>query len=111
MQTPPVAGEQQAEAAAKGVAVAPPPKKAPKETIVVPPMPVKPEYAKKPSERTAVEVNERRAFLFGLSALAVGFIAMTGTLALWTLGTVRFMFPNVLRLPPSRFKVGCVENQ
>lgn len=95
-----------AEAAAKGVAVAPPPKKAPKETIVVPPMPVKPEYAKKPADRAATEVAERRAFLFGMSALAVGFAAMTGALALWTLGTVRFMFPNVLRLPPSRFKVG-----
>lgn len=95
-----------AEAAAKGVAVAPPPKKAPKETIVLPPMPVKPDYAKKPSDRTPAEVAERRAFLFGMSALAVGFTAMTGALALWTLGTVRFMFPNVLRLPPSRFKVG-----
>lgn len=95
-----------AEAAAKGVAVAPPPKKAPKETIVLPPMPVKPDYAKKPSDRTPAEVAERRAFLFGMSALAVGFTALTGVLALWTLGTVRFMFPNVLRLPPSRFKVG-----
>jgi len=95
-----------AEAAAKGVAVAPPPKKPPKETIVLPPMPVKPDYAKKPSDRTATEVAERRAFLFGMLALAVGFTAMTGALALWTLGTVRFMFPNVLRLPPSRFKVG-----
>jgi cytochrome b6-f complex iron-sulfur subunit len=95
-----------AEAAAKGVAVAPPPKKAPKETIVVPPMPVKPDYAKKPADRTSAEVAERRAFLFGMSALALGFTAMTGALALWTLGTVRFMFPNVLRLPPSRFKVG-----
>jgi cytochrome b6-f complex iron-sulfur subunit len=95
-----------AEAAAKGVAVAPPPKKAIKETIVLPPMPVKPDYAKKPGDRTKQEISERRAFLFGLSALAVGFVAMTGTFALWTLGTVRFMFPNVLRLPPSQFKVG-----
>jgi len=95
-----------AEAAAKGVAVAPPPKKPVKETIVVPPMPVKPDYAKPPAERTKQEVFERRAFLFGMSALAVGFTAMTGAIALWTLGTVRFMFPNVLRLPPSRFKVG-----
>jgi cytochrome b6-f complex iron-sulfur subunit len=95
-----------AEAAARGVVVAPPPKKPPKETIVVPPMPVKPDYAKKPTDRTSVEAAERRAFLFGMSALAVGFVAMAGSLALWTLGTVRFMFPNVLRLPPSRFKVG-----
>ncbi len=95
-----------AEAAAKGVAVAPPPKKPAKESIVLPPMPVKPDYAKPQHERTKTEVSERRAFLFGLSALAVGFTAMTASLALFTLGTVRFMFPNVLRLPPSRFKVG-----
>jgi cytochrome b6-f complex iron-sulfur subunit len=95
-----------AEAASRGVAVAPPPKKLAKETIVVPPMPVKPDYAKPQAERTSTEVAERRAFLFGMSALAVGFTAMTGALALWTLGSVRFMFPNVLRLPPSKFKVG-----
>jgi cytochrome b6-f complex iron-sulfur subunit len=95
-----------AEAAAKGVAVAPPPKKPAKETIVLPPMPVKPDYAKPKGERTASEVAERRAFLFGMSALAVGFAAMTTALTLMTLGTVRFLFPNVLRLPPSRFKVG-----
>jgi cytochrome b6-f complex iron-sulfur subunit len=79
-----------------------------KEAIIVPPMPVKPDYAKprttaKPS---AAEVAERRAFLFGLSALAVGFTALGATLAVWTLGTVRFMFPNILREPPSRFLVG-----
>ena len=96
-----------AEAAAKGVAVAPAAKKAaPKETIVVPPMPVKPYYAKTPAERTSAEITERRAFLFGMSALAIGFVAMSGSLILWTLGSVRFMFPNVLRLPPSKFKVG-----
>ncbi len=65
-----------AEAAAKGVALAPPPKKPPKESIVVPPMPVKPDYAKKPADRTSAEIAERRAFLFGMSALAVGFTAM-----------------------------------
>ncbi len=28
------------------------------------------------------------------------------TTGLWTLGTARFMFPNILTEPPSRFKVG-----
>lgn len=95
-----------AEAAAKGVALAPPPKKAAKESIVLPPMPVKPDYAKVPAQRTSAEITERRVFLFGLSALAIGFVAMSASLALWTLGSVRFMFPNMLRLPPSKFKVG-----
>jgi cytochrome b6-f complex iron-sulfur subunit len=95
-----------AEAAAKGHPVAAPKKHAAKEAIYVPPMPVKPDYAKPAAERVSGDVLERRAFMFGLSALAVGFTAMSATLALWTLGSVRFMFPNILRLPPSRFKVG-----
>jgi cytochrome b6-f complex iron-sulfur subunit len=41
-----------------------------------------------------------------MSALAVGFTALSATAAAWTLGTVRFMFPNILREPPSRFSVG-----
>lgn len=79
-----------------------------KEAIVVPPMPVKPAYAK-PGALKAVKdaaVAERRAFLFGMSALAVGFTALTATATGWTLGVVRFMFPNILREPPSRFSVG-----
>ena len=94
-----------AEAAAKGVATPTAKKPAVKEAIVVPPMPVKPDYAKPAAERTNTDL-ERRALLFGISALAVGFVAMTASLTLWTFGSVRFMFPNVLRLPPSRFKVG-----
>jgi cytochrome b6-f complex iron-sulfur subunit len=94
-----------AEAAAKGQTL-PAKKPAVKETIVVPPMPIKPDYAKPAAQRATSDAVERRAFLFGLSALAVGFATMSATFALWTLGTVRFMFPNVLRLPPSRFKVG-----
>ena len=35
---------------------------------------------------------------------------MTGTLTLWTLGTLRFLFPNVLTEPPSKVKVGFPEN-
>jgi cytochrome b6-f complex iron-sulfur subunit len=97
-----------AEAAAKPAPAAPDAKKAKaKEAIVVPPMPVKPDYAKKPAAgRSKDEVAERRAFLFGMSALAVGFTALSATMGLWTAGTIRFMFPNILREPPSRFKVG-----
>jgi cytochrome b6-f complex iron-sulfur subunit len=95
-----------AEAAAKGQPVVAK-KAAPKEVVIVPPMPVKPDYAKPTTQRTGTpELAERRAFLFGFSALAFGFTALSGSLALWTLGSVRFMFPNILREPPSRFKVG-----
>jgi cytochrome b6-f complex iron-sulfur subunit len=97
-----------AEAAAKTAPAAPDAKKAKaKEAIVVPPMPVKPAYAKPAAAKALKEqVAERRAFLFGMSALAIGFSALSATAAAWTLGTVRFMFPNILREPPSRFTVG-----
>lgn len=100
-----------AEAQAKASPVAADAKKAKaKEAIVVPPMPVKPDYAKPAAAKTAKQqVVERRAFLFGMSALAVGFSALSATAAGWTLGVVRFMFPNILREPPSRFSVGTTD--
>ncbi len=76
----------------------------------VPPMPSKPDYAKKPDAKTAATEN-RRSFMAILgmavgSFLAAGFTAMAGTFGLWTLGFARFMFPNILTEPPSRFKIG-----
>jgi cytochrome b6-f complex iron-sulfur subunit len=67
---------------------APPPKPAPKP----------PAKASKPG---------RRGFL--LTWIGVGWATMTGALALMTLGTLRFLFPNVLTEPPSKFKVGFPE--
>jgi cytochrome b6-f complex iron-sulfur subunit len=43
--------------------------------------------------------------LFG-SWMATGFTALITTFVLWTLATARFMFPNILTEPPSRFRVG-----
>ena len=91
-----------AEAAAKAPAPAPP-----KPTIVVPPMPVKPDYAKPKVAAAAKAIDleaDRRDFV-GIM-LAVGFWMVGIISALWTLLTVKFMFPNVLREPPSKFKVG-----
>ncbi len=90
-----------AEAAAKEKAN--PKKEKPK--IVVPPMPQKPAYAiappapGKPGKKGAGE-ETRRGFL------AEGFTFLGAALLLWTVATVKFMFPNVLREPPSKFKVG-----
>jgi cytochrome b6-f complex iron-sulfur subunit len=91
-----------AEAAAKAPAPAPP-----KPTIVVPPMPVKPDYAKPKVAVAAKAIDDeadRRDFV-GIM-LAVGFWMVGIIGGLWTLLTVKFMFPNVLREPPSKFKVG-----
>jgi cytochrome b6-f complex iron-sulfur subunit len=94
-----------AEAAAKtqadgGVAVAAKPK------IVVPPMPTKPDYAKPKAVAVAKtsEAFERRTF--AALMLAVGFWLVGIVSALWTLLSIKFLFPNVLREPPSKFKVG-----
>jgi cytochrome b6-f complex iron-sulfur subunit len=72
----------------------------------VPVMPTKPVYALPKSQPAAP--TDRRGFfslLFG-SFLAVGFSSLGITGALWSLGMARFMFPNILIEPPSRFKVG-----
>lgn len=96
-----------AEAKAKPVTSPPEAKKAKaKEAIIVPPMPVKPDYAKPAAKPSKEQIAERRAFLFGMSALAVGFAASAATYTLWALGGIRFMFPNIVREPPSRFTVG-----
>lgn len=98
-----------AEAAAKLKPEAP---AAAKVKPTAPPMPTKPEYARpKPAKEAAAETEPRRWFLivsslaFG-SFLAIGFTSLAATISLWTLGLARFMFPNVLIEPPSKFKVG-----
>jgi cytochrome b6-f complex iron-sulfur subunit len=74
---------------------------------MAPPKPVRPV---KPAAKDK-EAEDRRGFLeiaMG-SFLAVGFTALSVTGGLFTLGLARFLFPNVLAEPPSRFKVGFKE--
>jgi cytochrome b6-f complex iron-sulfur subunit len=91
-----------AEAAAKEKAD-PVAKEKPK--VFVPPMPPKPAYAlPKPVEKpkpSKTEVDESRR-----SFLNLGFWMLGAVSALWTLASVKFLFPNVRREPPSKFKVG-----
>ncbi|MCA9238325.1 MAG: Rieske 2Fe-2S domain-containing protein, partial [Planctomycetales bacterium] len=74
-----------------------------KAKLAVPPMPAKPDYAK-PKPKTAAKASpaeqDRRGFLH------VGFWMLGLVTAAWTALAVRFFFPNVLREPPSQFKVG-----
>jgi cytochrome b6-f complex iron-sulfur subunit len=96
-----------AEAAAKAPSVKPAPAKKEEARRPVPPMPAKPDYAK-PKPKPVVDEG-RRSVLLGMllgSFLGVGFTSLATTLGLWTLGTARFMFPNILTEPPSKFKVG-----
>jgi cytochrome b6-f complex iron-sulfur subunit len=98
-----------AEAALKAPAARPAAKEKPRP--VVPPMPIKPDYAK-PKPKPAEEPSRRRFMVDVMlgSALGVGFTSLATTLGLWTLGTARFMFPNMLIEPPSKFKVGFPSN-
>lgn len=73
---------------------------------VLPPMPEKPAYAKPKAKASAS--SDRRGFIAVVlgSFLAVGFTTLSLTNLLWVLGLARFMFPNILIEPPSKFKVG-----
>ena len=123
-------------AARKVAAGAPAAKPAETEAVVAPPMPAKPvpaaakKKAPEPVRRSmgtivAVACTSLACFVLGGltgSTLLIGlgmlvwFALMTPFAAAWTsitavtgiatLGTARFMFPNVLVEPPSKFKVG-----
>jgi cytochrome b6-f complex iron-sulfur subunit len=65
-----------------------------------PTLPPKPATAK-PVAKTS---KQRRLFLF--SAFGIAWVAFTASMVGMLLGTVRFLFPNVLSEPPSKVKVG-----
>jgi cytochrome b6-f complex iron-sulfur subunit len=94
-----------AELEAKGVA----PAATGKKKIEVPPMPARPDFSR-PARPAAS--STRRGFiaavcgaLFG-SSLAIGFTSLAITHLMWLLGLARYMFPNILTEPPTKFKVG-----
>lgn len=99
-----------AEAEAKGIAPVPSGKK----KLEAPPMPAKPEFARAPAP-VAADPSRRTFFaamggaLFG-SSLAIGFTSLAVTHLMWVLGLARYMFPNILIEPPTRFKVGPPSN-
>jgi cytochrome b6-f complex iron-sulfur subunit len=65
--------------------------------------------AAKPAAKAAVKGKPgRRGFLYAIFGTWIGaaWATMTGALGLWTLGTIRFLYPNVLAEPPSKIKVG-----
>ncbi len=62
----------------------------------------------KPAAKPVAKTKERRGFLYAMFGTWIGlaWTTMTASLGLMTLGTVRFLFPNVLAEPPSKIKVG-----
>jgi cytochrome b6-f complex iron-sulfur subunit len=67
-----------------------------------------PKPAAKPAAAPAKGKPGRRGFLYAMFGTWIGFAwaTMTASFGLMTLGTLRFLFPNVLSEPPSRVKVG-----
>ena len=67
------------------------------------PAPAAPRPAPKPAGKPS-----RRLFLF--TWIGNAWTTFAVSMALMTLGTLRFLFPNVLSEPPSKFKVGLPDN-
>ncbi|NUQ64311.1 MAG: ubiquinol-cytochrome c reductase iron-sulfur subunit [Pirellulales bacterium] len=67
----------------------------------------KPAVAGMPAETCATDPRRRGLLraMFG-SFLGLGFTALGAAGGLWAAGTARFLFPNVITKPPSRFKAG-----
>jgi len=67
--------------------------------------PAKPAAA---AAKPAAKGGVRRFFLVALfvTPFALAWTAFTATMGVWFLGTLRFLVPNVLTEPPSKFKVG-----
>ena len=88
------------------------PAKPAKPKLEVPPAPRKSDFLPQKQEKADVVAPDRRGFfamttkVFLGTPLAVAFTSMGLTSLLWTLGFTRFMFPNVLTEPPTKFKVG-----
>jgi len=80
--------------AATAVTAGPPAAAPPK-----PALPPKPPLPKAPAKG-----QDRRFFLF--TWIGIGWFTLTATLVGMVLGTLRFLFPNVLSEPPSSFKAG-----
>jgi cytochrome b6-f complex iron-sulfur subunit len=83
-------------------APAPPPPAA----VATAPAAAKPTAPAKPP--AAAKGKARRNFLVALVAtpFALAWTSFTAAMLAMTLGTVRFLFPNVLSEPPSKFKAG-----
>jgi cytochrome b6-f complex iron-sulfur subunit len=77
-----------------------------------PPKPAAPVKPSAPAAKAPARGQDRRFFLASLfgSWIAIAWTAFTASMLGLTLGTVRFLFPNVLSEPPSTFRAGPASN-
>src|SRR4051812_6628039 len=88
------------------------PETRPATTVTPTPAPVPAPAAPKPAA-PAAKGPPRRIFLVGTlfgSWIAAAWTTMTAAFGIMTLGTVRFLYPNVLTEPPNKFKAGFPDN-
>jgi cytochrome b6-f complex iron-sulfur subunit len=88
-----------------GVTTNPPTAAAPPTTAVT----TKPAVAPaKPAAKPAAKGKDRRGFLYAMFGtwIGVAWTTMTASFGLMSLGTLRFMLPNILTEPPNKIKVG-----
>ena len=97
---------------AEAAAVGADKKKAAKAEKPIPVMPERPAYASPAPVDRSGEGTNRRSFFTAMSgmvlgsSMAIGFASLAVTNLLWTLGLAKYMFPNILIEPPTKFKVG-----
>ena len=79
--------------------------------VSAPPKPAPPPKPAAPAKPAAAKAG-RRSFLLGLfgSWIAIAWTSLAVSTLGMVLGTVRFLFPNVLSEPPSKVKVGPPSN-
>ena len=77
-----------------------------------PAAPPKPAMPAKPAAPPPKKGEDRRHFLVRwlTNPFVVAWAAFIGTMTAWTLGSARFLFPNVLSEPPNKVKVGDPRN-
>src|SRR5262245_61014876 len=82
----------------------PPASTTPAQPAPAPPAPAKP--AAKPAD------DQRRSFLSWIliTPFALAWLAFSAVMGLYVLGTLRFLYPNVLTEPSSKVKVGFPDN-
>ena len=90
-------------APADGVTATPPTPAPPSPITAKPPAPAAAKPAVGPSRRNAL-------IAFFTSSMTIAWTSFSAAMAAMTLGTVRFLVPNVLDEKPSKFKVGLPQN-
>ncbi|VAX38920.1 Ubiquinol-cytochrome C reductase iron-sulfur subunit [hydrothermal vent metagenome] len=84
-----------------------------KAAAITPAKPVRPSRPVPPIKGTKKKTDAGRRSLVAallLSPFALAWMMMGGVLTAWGLGLARFMMPNVLVEPPSKFKIGPVSD-